>query len=305
MSLGLNALQHNVTDSVIHESHQIWWQALLLIGSNIFAIPAIWVAYRLKLYLLGTSIITSFIISVVYHSCRSTEMCFTHPLKMWRLLDHIAANSLLAFLILFVINYVNYSFNPFLYNVIKSSSEKEDVYKDIEDGIPIAKRKTRYYYENEDKMFSKYTGRMPIMAYDGWSITISYAYIFIVISSVLSYPFHIQSFIIVIAFGLVFIFFKFILIDETDIKYMRKRIHTSSLVFGIILSFTSILFFLGDSQGDKYFIFHSLWHAFTYTGPFFIIMGLTKDLDNWYSLKGMFRYIRNHTNLKYNPFRRI
>jgi hypothetical protein len=291
-------LPHDLNDDIIQQAHEVWWKALLLIGSNLLALPAIVFNFYMRIYVLGISLTGSMIVSIIYHTCSAGTFCFSHPLNMWRLLDHIAANSLLAMLFLFVINYARQRARKLIKITKSLAAASSSSYNNVRQ----SSRQTRTgIYDNDliediEREILKYYEQLPVMIYDAWSAIITWVYIFIVIASVLAHPFSIQSFIIIITFGLIFIFFKFTLVDEGNISYLLPRIKKGYLITGIILSFGSLIFFFLDTDKQHHYIFHSLWHALLFLGVLFYSIGLTYDHPKWKKISYITETIKKRLN---------
>ena len=106
--------------------------------------------------------------------------------------------------------------------------------------------------------------------------------IFIVIIAALAHPFSMQAFVIAIVYGFAAIFIKIVIIDEGIPVNMYHRISLPDLLLGIILISISLVFYVIDIYWE-YAITHSLWHVLSFLGAYFFVVGLTYNVDNWYS----------------------
>src|SRR6185436_17474083 len=102
LSLKINKIDgYSHIMSIDVASLHVWWKALFLVLSNLFAIPAIIVGFRLGFYLWGSAIFVSMLISMAYHLCQTTDYClFGMTLDDWQKTDHTSAGSLLAMAII-------------------------------------------------------------------------------------------------------------------------------------------------------------------------------------------------------------
>lgn len=117
---------------------------------------------------------------------------------------------------------------------------------------------------------------------NAWGIYIAYTSIFIAVIAALAHPFSMQAFVIAIVFGLCAVFFKQIVIDEGQTDDLEYRVSLPDLVFGVILIALCLLFYMLDVYW-QYGITHTLWHVLSYLGAYFLVIGLSRHVDNWYS----------------------
>ena len=117
---------------------------------------------------------------------------------------------------------------------------------------------------------------------DAWGIYIPYISIFIVFIAALAHPFSMQAFVIAIVFGLCAIFFKLVVIDEGDPVDMYHRLSVPDFVLGLVLMVLCLVFYMLDVYW-QYGITHALWHILSFLGAYFLVIGLSKHVDNWYS----------------------
>ncbi len=117
---------------------------------------------------------------------------------------------------------------------------------------------------------------------NAWGIYIAYTSIFVTVIAALAHPFSMQAFVIAIVFGLCAVFFKQIVIDEGQTTDLEYRVSMPDLVFGVILIALCLLFYMLDVYWE-YGITHTLWHVLSYMGAYFLVIGLSRHVDNWYS----------------------
>ena len=239
------------------ESLQYWPIATVLILSNFFGWPAIILCVKKRRWVEASAIAIAVLWSLFYHICQSTTYCFTLNLTIWTMSDHISAPAMMAMLIILIVNpriitYVNPLLTSIEFNV--------------ELNTPIKHKK-----RTESDQF-----------YDAWISVTTYCYIFLVILATFAHPFSMQNFVIVISFGLSIVFIKLVIIDECRPENLEERISLPDLIVGTILIGISLIFFVLDSW-LLYWIFHSLWHAFSFSGVYFFIVGMTNDTKPAYS----------------------
>lgn len=117
---------------------------------------------------------------------------------------------------------------------------------------------------------------------NAWGVYIAYTSIFVAVIAALAHPFSMQAFVIAIVFGLCAVFFKQIVIDEGQTTDLEYRVSMPDLVFGVILIALCLLFYMLDVYWE-YGITHTLWHVLSYMGAYFLVIGLSRHVDNWYS----------------------
>lgn len=83
---------------------QHWYMGLVLVLGNLFGLPLAIYTYRVKYYFLSMAVVASIIISMLYHLCQTTQVCFLLALPQWVVMDHISAPALSALILLFVSN---------------------------------------------------------------------------------------------------------------------------------------------------------------------------------------------------------
>lgn len=124
---------------------------------------------------------------------------------------------------------------------------------------------------------------------NAWGVYIPYISIFIVFIAALAHPFSMQAFVIAIVFGLCAVFFKIVVIDEGDPVDMYHRLSLPDFTLGIVLMVASLVFYMLDVYWE-YGITHALWHVFSFLGAYFLVIGLSRHVDNWYSPLRSFYY---------------
>lgn len=250
------------------EKLQYWPIATALIFSNFFGWPAVIICLQKKRWIEAAAIGIAIIWSLFYHICQSTTYCFTLNLTIWTMSDHISAPAMMAMLIILIVNpriitYINPLTPAVRFLDIKKGINTSSV--DEGGGGEGITKKNRVKIRTEADTF-----------YDAWLAITTYCYIFLVILATFAHPFSMQNFVIVISFGLSVVFLKFIIIDECRPENLDERISLPDLILGIILICISLIFFVLDSW-VLYWIFHSLWHMFSFLGVYFFIIGMTAD----------------------------
>lgn len=265
---------------------RVWYAQLCLIFSNFFFWPPIILAYKFGrralaaayiYFFLGASILVAMIISVFYHVCQTTGYCFLQNLVYWTIADHISAPSMMAMLILFIVNPVTTS------RMIQMSETRlRRMIHSLRDhsgqqGLYDGDRLAAWHEEHH---------RKPKLKRDeltqAWSISITYVYIFVIILATMTHNFSMQAFIIAIAFGLVAVFFKLVILEEGNPRDLPERLSLPDLVVGIVLIGLSLVFFILDSY-FIYWLMHSLWHALSGIGAAFYIAGLSAHTPDFIS----------------------
>lgn len=308
-----------VSEAIDLESLNTWYYALLLIGSNFFGAPLIIYCHKRFFFLLSVAAFVSVIFSLLYHTCQTTRVCFGLHLSTLTLADHISAGAFMMMLILFVLNlrdikqmkndtrkralkyrllappvkkseesvtttissyHANFDkfLNPVKYKAVnvtwQDSSYEAETDLTYEQVVEVESRKIYYNYG--------YSNGEPNDLYDAWSVYIMYTSIFIVIMACLAHPFSMEAFVIAICFGLAAIFFKIVIIDEGIPVGFYHRISLPELLLGVFLMAISLVFYILDCYWE-YGYMHSLWHVCSYLGAYFIVIGLSKNTENWYS----------------------
>jgi predicted membrane channel-forming protein YqfA (hemolysin III family) len=158
--------------------------------------------------------------------------------------------------------------------------------QDVSIPLPVGLDKSYYYtniYKEENSV------------YDAWSAAIVYLYLFVVVAATTAHPFSMQSFLIVIAFGMAVILMKIVVIDEGCPEPVLERLSIPDLVTGLVLVAVGLLFFVLDSW-MLYQYFHSLWHFFSALGIYFYAAGITKNTPLHHSpfnnMVERFKYVR-------------
>lgn len=271
-------------DGYSHISHidvanlREWWKVLILVFSNLFAIPAIIYGFIMGFYVWGMSILIAMLISMGYHLCQTTDFCiFGMSLYTWQETDHISAASILGMSILLFFLYRPHRKKKYI------SSSNMGPESSLEyDNILNKKDKAKICFNCR--------GVDPVMAYDWQSVSVIYLYIFIIIVTILTLPLTTQSFVIVIIFGVLAALFKILVIEEGDPSYLEKRFHLPSLITGIVLIVISLVFYFIDGY-MIYWLFHGLWHVFSFVGFLFLLMGVSKDLPGWFNFIDVLKYL--------------
>ena len=271
-------------------SLRVWYKQLPLIGTNFLGVLAMYAMYRVGNATFGVSIAVATLYSVLYHVCQTTGVCFHANLVITTMMDHITAPSMAGIIMVVSVTPITAKMLLVTHQHLEEKLRKmaatqphtalygEDdnepnTVVDLTGTEQEARRRSYYYQE---------LYREENTVRDAWSATIVYCYIFVAVNATLAHPFSMQSFLIVIAFGLGVVFFKVVVIDDGQISHNAESVSVPDVLIGIALVSVSLIFFVLDSW-FYYWIFHSLWHAFSFTGVYFYGMGLSKGLPNFYS----------------------
>lgn len=246
------------------ELHQ-WYIAFFLIGTNLAAI--IGSVYLYAVGLTGEMVALAFscVVSMFYHTCQTTTVCFHLGLERWTISDHFTAPLLLAAIAIATVN--SYSIDAVM---------------------------LRFRQAWEVGLDGVVKGEFPeVFARDAalnfkWTAGITWAYIIIVFLSTICHPYSMQHNLIVIAFGLCVILIKIVVIDNGNPENIQRRISVPDLIVGLVLIAISLVYFVLDGF-FYYWQFHSLWHTFSYIGVYFYAAGITKGLPGAYSPVGRIR----------------
>lgn len=289
------------------QSLQVWWKALLLILSNIFAIPAIIVGIIFGYYLWSASMFIAMIISIGYHLCQTTNFCiFGMVLDDWQKTDHTTAASILALSIFLLYIYrpiKNFHHNKKKYYHLNNNNNYNDddnpeiiIHNHNCNLETLNKLEYDHILKDEDriKICFKCRGTNPQLLYDWQSVILLYIYIFFIIVVINAYPLTTQSFVLVIVFGITFALLKILVIEEGNPIYLKNRFHFPSLITGIILIIISLIFYFFDNY-YIYWALHSLWHVFSDIGLMFILIGTSKDLIQWFTFLDILKFLWKKT----------
>lgn len=93
-----------VSDELDLESLNVWYYMILLIGSNLFGIPLTIYGHKHAFFFLAIGTFIAVFLSILYHTCQTTHVCFGFSLTTLTQLDHISAPAFMMMLILFIIN---------------------------------------------------------------------------------------------------------------------------------------------------------------------------------------------------------
>jgi hypothetical protein len=268
-----------------------WWKVLLLVFSNLFAIFPIIYAYIMGYYLWGTSIFVAMLVSMGYHLCQTTDFCiFGMNLNTWQETDHITAATILAMSILIL----------FLYRPIKNKNKYgedngiiSNKYGNLSPDQKLSFDKN-LRLRDKTKICFNCRGVDPIMIYDWQSEVIVFIYIFVIVITINALPLTTQSFLIVIIFGLLYALLKIVVFEEGDPSYLKERFHLPSLIIGIVFIIISLIFYFIDGY-ILYWLFHPLWHLFSFIGFLFFVIGISKDLDGWFNFNDILRFLLKRT----------
>jgi hypothetical protein len=261
-----------------------WYIALFLIGSNFAAWFGARYFYRVGLIWEMSAVVVASVFSIAYHSCQTLGVCDHLDLTRWTFLDHTSAAAMLAMLTVATINSHRMSEVLARYRVLLLASSPQgqlsmhhmalalSAYKgDVKEGTEAGLR-----YLEEVALNHK------------WSDGITYIYLFVVFLSTVCHPFSMQNNLIVIAVGMGVVLLKLTVIDDGDPGNLLARISLPDLVVGLVLIGISLVFFVLDGF-VYYWIFHTLWHFFSFIGVYFYAAGITKNLPFSYSPVELFQ----------------
>lgn len=275
MSLPFSGDWASLLDPVFLASLQYWPYQLCLILSNLLYIPAIVICYvfgRRALaaayiyFVTGVVLIAATVVSILYHICQSTGYCALEDIVFWTVGDHITSGSALAMVPIFTVTPVALGVVGPLYErrlrrVLRALRDHSG-----DDGTFSADRIARWHEQRQAKWKHDELTQ-------AWWVSLTIGYIFVVVFAVFSHPFSLQSFIIIIAFGLGAVFFRLVILDGGEARDFGERLSIPDLVVGVVLFAIALVFFALD--GYLYWLFHSLWHAIGGVGLFFYLCGLS------------------------------
>ena len=284
-------------DLNLHELNT-WYYALILIGSNLFGAPLIIYCHRHAFFLLAAATFFAVVVSLLYHTCQTTGVCFGFSLSVLTLADHITAPSFMMMLILFIINtksskqirqevrrlYVQEIPRPIIIDLQPQQyrapslayESKYDSATTLSEGeIDEAESQKTYHHIGYSHITSNDEN-------NAWGVYIMYSSLFVVILAALAHNFSLQAFIIAFVYGLAAIFFKHIIIDEGHSIGMYERVSLPDLIAGVLCLALSLVFYMLDIY-VAYAITHSLWHVLSFTGCYLMVVGLSRHCDYWYS----------------------
>lgn len=336
-----------------------WYYALILISSNFFGIPLLIYAHRHYFFVLTGSTFAAMFISILYHTCQTTGVCFGIPLRWLTFGDHVSATMFMMSVILFIANSrsteqiknriktraYHYKMMVIDPNDLKhgrgehfknrrlhlnnnNNKNQQIDYHNKQIIIPLDshhshhyhihpneyykthnvlhhtdkngyhhnpwynskyERETGYTQEDVDLIESRkvyyntgYSKQEPNTLSNAWDVYTLITSFYIVLLAVIAHPFGMQAFVIAITFGLLLLLVKVTIIDEGIPLNMYHRIYIPDLVIGLIMVLISLVFYMLDIYWE-YGITHSLWHIFSFLGIYFMIIGLSKNVDGWYS----------------------
>lgn len=262
-----------------------WYSAVLLVLSNLFAIPAIIAGFVLGFYIWGSAVLVAMLISMAYHLCQTNTYClFGMDINQYQLTDHKTAGTLLAFSIILF-----YLYRP------QPPKRTFDYYNPKTFGAPNNLDYDNILSKNDkNKVCYSCRGTYDHTVYDWQSSLIVYFYIFVVILATTALPLTTQSFVIIIIFGVIMAGFKIVIIEEGNPEYLNNRFYLPALIFGLVLIIISLAFYFIDSY-FYYEYFHSLWHVFSNIGLLFVLIGTTYDIIGWFNIRSIIRYLWKKT----------
>jgi hypothetical protein len=290
---------HTIDVASLH----VWWKALLLIISNLAAIPAIAVSIVLGFYVWAYAIFISMFVSIFYHLCQTTDYCiFEMPLDSWQRIDHITASFMLAMSILLFYIYrpgkktkaltkqiktKNLNYNDFLLDMVEPDKKKRKKKLGPKDNLYFDDSLSS---KDKNKICFGCRGLNPHMVFDWQSIFLIFTYIFVIIITIQAIPLTTQSFLIILIFGIIFSLVKIFIIEEGNPEYLHNRFHFPNLIAGTVLVIFGLIFYFIDAY-IEYWLFHSFWHFFVYIGVLYVFIGTTYDIPGWFDSKDIFIFL--------------
>lgn len=244
--------------------HQ-WYIAFFLIGTNLAALAGSVYFYRVGLTGELVALLGSMVVSMFYHTCQTTSVCFHLGLERWTISDHFTAPALLAAIAIATVN--SYSIDAVMQHFRQAWAVG-----------------TTAVTKGE---FPELFARDAALNYK-WTAGITWAYVIVTFLSTMCHPYSMQNFLIVIAFGMCVILFKIAIIDNGNPENIQRRISLPDFITGLVLIAISLVYFVLDGF-FYYWQFHSLWHLFSYLGVYFYAAGITKGLPGAYSPCGRLR----------------
>ena len=272
-----------------------WYAALCLIVTNLPGLLGTVYLCYVGNTIFGVSIGVAFFYSLLYHACQTLAICIGMNLVRYTIMDHITAPSMLAMFFVFTVavRYIESTRKKqqqqqpqtvqlehvyFLGDSHIDSSKSSTAAADHPSETTVSIFKT---IDREKSYYATSVSREEYTVHDTWSATVVYCYIFVAVNATLAHPFSMQSFLIVVAFGIGVLFFKVIVIDDGHIAHNTETVSLPDVIVGIALIVVSLVCFFLDAW--VYWVFHSIWHALSFTGVFFYGMGLCKGLPNYFS----------------------
>ena len=246
-----------------------WYIAFFLITSNLAAWWGTWYFWRLGLTYEMAVVGGSAVISMFYHTCQTTAVCFHLGIERWTITDHITASWLLAMLVVLTIN--SYTLDEVLAR-LRRLWPTTTIGATTEPGGVVLPAFPEQYARD-------------VLLNHRWSAAITYCYVVVVILSTICHPYSMQAFLIVIAFGMGALLIKCIVLDGGNPESILRRISVPDLACGLVLIAVSLVFFVADSYA-YYWEFHTLWHLFSYAGVYFYAAGITRGLPGHFSPVG-------------------
>jgi hypothetical protein len=294
MSIPFFGDEASLLDPVFLASLQYLPYQLCLILSNLFFLPPIIIAYvfgRRALaaayiyFVVGVVLLAAMIISFLYHTCQTTGYCALESIVYWTMGDHVTSGSMIAMVTVFTVTPVTLGVVAPLYEKRLKHILRELRDHSGENGLFAADRIARWQENRNSALRHDELSQ-------AWWVSLTVAYIFVVVFAVFSHPFSLQAFIIIIAFGLAAVFFRLVVLEHGDARDFAERLSVPDLVVGVIFFAISLVFFMLD--GYMYWLFHSLWHMLSGIGLFFYICGLSAHTMDFISpCASMMAYFRS------------
>lgn len=287
-----------VSDDINPEELHIWYVAFILIGSNFFGLPLLFYAHRNAFFVLSATTLGAVFVSVLYHTCQTTDVCFGFELSRLTQADHMTAPIFMVAIILFFINSRGTRQMVYTRELRRAARPPPDAWVKharplgaLEGEVPEPWYDESFYLTDNEfgeaqdlKVYYNvgYSKEEPNTLSNAWDVYSLFTLLFVVILSTLAHPFSMQAFIIVICFGLAIVFYKIVIIEEGVPVNMYQRVYLPDLVLGVVMLFISLVFYVLDSY-VAYPYFHSLWHILSFLGGYYMTIGLSRNVEGWYS----------------------
>lgn len=283
---------------------------LFQVLTNLVGIAVVWAMYRVDNATMGAIAAIATLYSILYHLCKSADICLKMNLVITTMMDHTTAPTLAGIVLLVAVMMTSAETVMRRHRVVLEKLERSDhrygrkpaepqirglslstrqqplsimthtdlfgdvANKEVELAPLASGADTSYYYQ--------YLYKEEYMIHDAWSVTVVLCLIFVAFNSVLVHPSSMQAFLIVIAFALAAVFFKVVVLDDGHTELTRDTLSLVDVVVGIVLIAVGLIFFVLDTW-YYYDVLHPFWHLFSFTGMFFYGMGVSKLSPNFYS----------------------
>lgn len=117
-------------------------------------------------------------------------------------------------------------------------------------------------------------------------ITNQIVFALVLVTVVLS-PFSLRAIVLTLMYGFLLLYLKYVFMDNGSPK-LRDRIHLPALVPGLLLVGIASAAFMVD-KGSAYWAKHTVWHAASMLGSYFVLLGSSRDARNWYGMNAVLK----------------